>query len=272
MRTKNHGTKVLLVLSFLLTGFQTMTFAQTATAAAPPDPGITVYQYRRVAGDKRDEFVKRETTYWAEIAKKAIAKGNITFWALLEKQGGYDMENTSNFLFINTYKDIDKIADVWSTAAITASFPTVTVDKMETYSMSTVTSTFFLRAEDWQQAATAVAEKDFNYVSMVYHHATQPANLIDLEKKHWGPFIKSSMDKKQVSQVAWGNARVLSPSGPSIGVTTVSYDLYSTLKEALYPTWDPKVVLPQEGLTEIGKIETARGGAVYHIIKVVNSN
>jgi hypothetical protein len=268
MKTKNQTIKILIALVLLFAGLQT-TFAQTAAA---PDPGITVYQYRRVPADKRDEFVRRETTYWAEIAKKAVAKGNLTFWALLEKVGGYDMENTSNFLFINTLKDIDKIGDVWSAAAVTASFPNVTFDKMETNSISTTTSTFFLRDEDWQQAATAVPDKDFNYVSMVYHNSTQPANLIALERKHWGPFIKTAMDKKQTTMMGWGNALVLSPTGPNIGATTVSYDLFPSLKEALYPTWDPKTVFPEAGLTEIGKTETTRGGAVYHVIKAVNAN
>jgi hypothetical protein len=268
MKTKNQRIKILILLSFLIAGVQTIMFAQTAA----PDPGITVYQYRRVSADKRDEFVKRETTYWAEIARKAMAKGNLTFWVLLEKVGGSDMENSSNFLFINTYKDIDKIGDVWSAAAITASFPNVTADKIETNSISTTTSTFFLHDEDWQQAATAVPDKDFNYVSMVYHHATQPGNLIALERKHWGPFIKSAMDKKQTTQMGWGNAIVLSPTDPSIGVTTVSYDLYATLKEALNPTWDPKTVLPTDGLTEIGKTETGRGGVVFHVVKAVNPN
>lgn len=268
MKTKNQTIKILIVLVLLFAGLQT-TFAQTAAA---PDPGITVYQYRRVSADKRDEFVKRETTYWAEIAKKAMAKGNLTFWALLEKVGGYDMESSSNFLFINSYKDIDKIGDVWSAAAITASFPNVTADKVETNSISTTTSTFFLRDEDWQQAATAVPDRDFNYVAMVYHNSSQPGNLIALEKKHWGPFIKGAMDKKQTTQMGWGNAIVLSPSGYNIHFTTVSYDLYSSLKEALNPTWDPKIVLPTDGLTEIGKTETGRGGAVYHVVKAVNPN
>jgi hypothetical protein len=107
---------------------------------------------------------------------------------------------------------------------------------------------------------------------MVYHDSSEPNNLVVLEKKHWGPFIKGAMDKKQTTQVAWGNAVVLSPSGYNIHFTTVSYDLYATLKEALNPTWDPKVVFPSEGLAEIGKLETGRGRSVYHIIKVVSPN
>ena len=45
-----------------------------------------------------------------------------------------------------------------------------------------------------------------------------------------------------------------------------------TIKKVIYPTWDLKIVLPTEGLTEIGKTETGRGSAVFHVIKAVNSN
>ena len=243
-------------------------YSQTNTTPAP-DPGITIYMYRRVPADKRDEFVKRETTYWSEIVRKALPKGNITFWALLEKLGGYNMENSSNFLFVNTYKNIDAMGEVWGSAA--AAFPNVPMDKMETNSLSTTTSVFFVRNSGWQEAAGLVPDKDLKYISMVYHNSSDPGGLIDLENKHWAPFVKSAMDKKQTSMKGWGNAIVLSPTGENIGFNTVSYDLFPSLKEALMPTWDPKTVFPQAGLEEIGKLETkGRSGAVYQIIKVVN--
>src|SRR4051794_20744658 len=52
---------------------------------------ITTYQYRHVDPDKAAEFIKRETTYWSKIAKAAIDKGKMSFWALLEKVGGTDL-------------------------------------------------------------------------------------------------------------------------------------------------------------------------------------
>lgn len=244
-------------------------FAQ-ATTSPPPDPGITIYQYRRVPNDKVAEFIKRETTYWAEVAQKALAKGNLTFWALLEKQGEVDMEESSNFLFINTYKNIDAAGEVWGGAA--AAFPNVSMDKMETNSMSTVTSNIFLRSDGWQQAADANSDKDFKYLRMIYHKTNSPGDLIAMEKKHWAPFIKAAMDKNQTSQRGWGNARALSPLGPEM-FSTVSYDLYPSLKEALSPTWDPKTVMPSEGLEEINKLETGeRAQVVYHIVKAVSMN
>lgn len=243
-------------------------YSQTATTPAP-DPGISIYMYRKVPANKREEFIKRETTYWSEVVRKALPKGNITFWALLEKVGGYDMENSSNFLFVNTYKNIDAMGEVWGSA--TAAFPNVPMEKMETNSLSTTTSVFFVRSAGWQEAAGVVPDKEFKYISMVYHNSSDPGALIDLENKHWAPFVKAAMDKKQTTMRGWGNAIVLSPRGPNIGFNTVSYDIFSSLKEALNPTWDPKTEFPQAGLEEIGKLETTgRGGVVYQIIKVVN--
>ncbi len=259
--------KVIFILGMLAITFIT-SFAQTPAAA--PDPGITVFMYRKVSDDKRAEFIKRETTYWAEVAKKSLAKGNITFWALLEKVGGYDMENSSNFLFINTYKNIDAMGEVWN--SVGTAFPNVPIEKIETNSISTTTSVIFLRDGDWQQAANANNEKDMKYISMIYHNATDPGGLIELERKHWGPFIKSSMDKKQTTQKGWGNAVVLSPTGVKMGFNTVSYDLYPTVKEALMPTWDPKTVFPAAGLEEINKLEKGdRSSVVYEVIKVVSN-
>ena len=63
---------------FLATARMVFVIAILAVAfKAYPQGGITVYQYRQVQPDKVDEFVKRETTYWSEVAKKAVTKGNL---------------------------------------------------------------------------------------------------------------------------------------------------------------------------------------------------
>jgi hypothetical protein len=107
---------------------------------------------------------------------------------------------------------------------------------------------------------------------MVYHNTNYADSLISLEKKYWSPFIQKAMDKDQTPQVAWGNAAVLAPMGDNIKFTTVSYDLYKTLQDALMPVWDPKTVLPTKRLDMINKIElTRRGISIYRIVKVVSS-
>lgn len=230
---------------------------------------ITTYQYRRVPGDKIEEFIKRETTYWSKVAQKAIDNKKMTFWALLEKIGGYDLPNSSNYLFVNTFPNIDSAGDMWGSAESIAG---VKMDQMETNSISTTTSEFFLHDENWVQDAKAVPEKDFNYVVMVYHNTNYADSLIKLEKQYWSPFIKKAMDNNQTPQVAWGNAIVLAPMGDNIKFNMVSYDLYKNLQDALMPAWDPKTVIPTKGLDRINKLEINRRGiAVYRVVKVVSA-
>jgi hypothetical protein len=230
---------------------------------------ITVYQYRHVPGDKTEEFIKRETTYWSKVAEKAAKDKTMTFWALLEKVGGYDLPNSSNFLFINTFPDIDKVGSVFNDVEAVAG---VKMADMETYSMSTVTSEFYLHDENWAQDAKAMPDNDFKFVVMNYHNSNYADSLIKLEKTYWQPFIQKAMDNDQTPQMAWGNAVVLSPLGDEIKFTTVSYDLYKTLRDALLPHWDAKTVFPDKGLRMINKAELSRRGiAVYRIVKVVTA-
>jgi hypothetical protein len=254
---------------YCLTTIAFVLVLQTTLRAQSQDRSVTMYQYRRVPGDKTDEFIKRETTYWSKVAQKAVDNKTMSFWALLEKVGGFDLPNSSNYLFINTFPDIDKVNDVFSNVESVAG---VKLADMETYSFTTVTSEFFLHDREWAQAAKAVPSKDFNFVVMNYQNTDYPDSLINLEKKYWEPFIKSAMDKGQTPQLGWGNAIVLAPRGENIKATTVSFDLFRTLGDALMPKLDPKLVFPAKLFTMLGKIQMNRPGiAVYRVVKVVTT-
>jgi len=233
--------------------------------------GITTYQYRYVAPDKVTEFIKRETTYWSKVARKAIDKGTLTFWGLFEKVGGTDMENSPNYLFINTYTNIDgNLGDVWNAAKL---FPGVPAEKMNTYSMSKELADIFLKDDGWQQAAKADPSKDFNYVVMNYHNSSNPTNFNAIEKNQWGPFIKSAMDNNKTEQKGWGNTLVLSPTGGNMKFNCISYDLFPTLKAALMQTWSADTKFPTAGLDSLQKIslnDPAR--VIYRVVKVESKN
>jgi hypothetical protein len=68
---------------------------------------ISIYQFRHVSNEDMSQFMHRETTYWEKVAEKAIEEGNLQFWAVLVKVGGFDIPNSPNVLFINTFNDID---------------------------------------------------------------------------------------------------------------------------------------------------------------------
>lgn len=259
-----YAKKLMKVTLFIIFLFSFKTNAQNEE-----DPGISVYQYRQVAPDQMEEFMARETKYWSKVAESAVAKGNLTFWAILQKVGGFDEANSPNVLFINTFKDIDNanMAEIWDPSS---TWPNVPLDQMETASISKVHHILFVKPTGWVNVNGAVPEKDYQYSKMIYHNATSPGDLIALEIEHWGPFIQAQMDSGKTKQKAWGNARILSPSGPAMKANTISFDIYSSLKEALDPTWDPDTVFPNEGLTKIGELETdQRISFVYRIVKVV---
>jgi len=229
---------------------------------------ISTYQFRSVAPDKADEFIKRETTYWSKVAQKAIDNGKLTFWGLFEKVGGSDLQNSPNFLFINTYKNIDSAGSVWNPTPV---FPKVPIAQMEDYSFSKNTSDLFLMDKGWEQAANVVEEKDFRYVALYYHNSSNPDSFISAEKKIWGPFIKASMDKNLTAQRGWGNAIILAPIGSDMKFNSVSFDLFPSLKDALLQNWDPAVQFPNDALTELNKLRiNAPNREIYRVVMVVN--
>ena len=232
---------------------------------------ISVYQFRQVPPDKADEFIKRETTYWSKVAKKAEDNGKMEFWGLFEKVGGDNLQNSPNYLFINSFKNINvNMGDIFNPKPL---FPGIPLEKMETNSLSKVTSQFFLRDEAFEKAEKAVPAKDFNYVAFYYHNSSAPDSFITLEKKYWEPFIKSSMDKNQTSQVGWGNSAVLTPIGNDVKFNSVSFDIFPTLKDALMPRWDAAAVFPTNGLEALDKIRLNRPSReVYRVVKVVAKN
>ena len=261
MQTLTTNLKAVKLFAAILLALQFHSTAQTNNRS------VTVYQYRRVPEDKINEFVKRETTYWSKVAQKAVDKKLLSFWALLEKVDGYDMPNSSNFLFVNTFPNVDSAGSVWGSAE---SITGMKMAQIETNSMSTTTSQILLHDENWAQAKNAVPEKDFNYVVMIYHNTNYPDSLIRLEKALWSPFIQKAMDDNMTPQKGWGNASVLSPSGDNIKFNTVSYDLYKNLTDALMPNWNANTVFPAEGLNKINSLEiNRRGSVVYRVVKVV---
>jgi hypothetical protein len=240
------------------------------TQVSAQNKAITVYQYRHVPADKIDEFIKRETTYWSKVAERATKAKTMTFWAVLQKVGGHDLPNSPNFLFVNTFPDIDKVDGVFNDVESAAG---VKMQEMETNSLSTTTSEYFLQEQNWVQDATADPSKDFNYIVFNYQNTNYQDSMIRLEKKYWEPFILKAMNNDQSRQMAWGNAVVLSPTGANIKFTTVSYDFFKNLQDALVPVWDPKIVFPAKLFPLLDKIAPDRPGTeIYRIIKVVASS
>ena len=258
--------KVLSALSVVLALalFQGRPLAQTSQQS------VTVFQYRHVPAANVSDFLFRETTYWSKVAQKAVDAGKMTFWALLEQVGGHDLETSPNYLFINTFPDIDVLGDIFNPAGM---FPGVPVESIDTNAISATTASYFLHLEDTTVAAGAVPARDFKYVAINYHNSSDAGEFTALERQHWMPFIKSTMDRKQTGQVGWTNGYLIAPRNAAVGFNTVSFDLFPSLQKALMPGWAADVVFPTAGLDALGKIRTApMATSVYRIIHVVSAN
>jgi hypothetical protein len=265
MRSKKIGLSTIPLFAVIL-----CLSCLSAGVNAQDDSSITVYQFRHIPDNKIDEFLKRETTYWSKVAERALKNKTMTFWGVFEKVGGYDLPNSPNFLFINTFPNIDKAGEVFGAAEKVTGLP---MAKIETNSLGTTTSQLFVHNRGWAEVAGVNPPKDFNYIVMIYHNSNYPDSLVALENKHWSPFIKKAMDDKNTPQMGWGNAIVLAPSGENIKFNTISYDLYKTLKDALMPAWNPATVFPNDGLTNINALEiNRRNSEIYHVVKVVAAN
>ena len=235
---------------------------------------ISVWQFRQVDQANMQEFIERETKYWSKVAEAAIEKGNLTFWGLFVKQGGFDLPNAPNVIFINTFQDIDAVdmAETWNAAAV---FPDVPMDQIETGSISETVHMFYVSRANVVRKEGAVPADDYNYVRFIFHNSNSPGDVLALENEHWAPFIKSAMEAGQTTQVAWGNARILAPSGPNIDANTISFDIYPDLKSALTGGFsdDADVEIPTLGLEKINELEiNRRFSNVYRRIQVINAN
>jgi len=252
-------------MKIVITSFAVaMVFNIQPTFAQDGNDPITMYMYRRVEQGKMNELIERETKYWSKVAQKDIDDGRLLFWAFLVKVGGIDLENSSNVLMVNTYADIDNIEGMWDVSAV---FPDVPIEDMETGSLFTPTSNLFVLTQSFILKETENPMEDFKYVGIVYHNAESPAALIAAENEIWGPFIKSAWENGKVTQTGWGNAIVLSPTGDEVKYNTISFDIYPSLKEALNPSWAEDLEMPD--MTRIGEAEgnNRRATVVYEIVQ-----
>jgi hypothetical protein len=152
------STRLLKAVIFLFTALISIFGFRMKVQAQAPDRSISTWQFRHVPNDKIDEFIKRETTHWAKVAQDAVNKKTMSFWALFEKVGGYDLPNSSNYLFINTFPDIDKAGDMWNDVEKIAG---VKIGDMEDYSFTTVTSQFFFKGQGMDTGCECESRKGF---------------------------------------------------------------------------------------------------------------
>jgi len=232
--------------------------------------GITTHQYRRVEPENMQEYLKRETTYWQKLAESEVTKGNLTFWAILQKVGGTDQEKGSNILIINTFKNMDTANEIWGN--LQALFPDTKMEDMNTWEMAKNKATVYLRdLDNHTQAANADPDKDFNYVYIIYHQSKSVGKHLTFESEKWKPMIQKAMDEGKTSLKGWGNSIIVSPESTKFPYSSASYDLYASLTDALGPGFD-EGVWPDNFFADVmDNPSGARYKNLYRIVAVVSA-
>jgi len=200
---------------------------------------ITTHQYRRVAPENMQEYLKRETTYWAKWAEKEVTKGNMTFWAILQKVGGVNQDTSPNILIINTFKDYDKGAD-W--ASIATMFPDVKMEDIQTADISTNVHHVFLGNLSNHIRAENTTSDDYKYVRIIYHDTKNVGQHLTFEAEKWKPLVEQAMKAGKTTMKGWGNQRIISPGTSNFTYSSYSYDLFSSIQDAMSPVFSDGMV------------------------------
>jgi hypothetical protein len=227
---------------------------------------ISSHQYRRVAPDKLQEYIKRETTYWQKFAEEEVKNGNLTFWGIFQKVGGIDQENSPNILIINNYNNIDQNVDWGKVADL---FPEVKMENIETWSMSTNTDQIFL----WDMDNHVRAENaEVNYVRIIYHDVKDIGLSLNFEAEKWKPMLEKAMAEGTTSMQGWGNFRILTPRPDNFQYDICTYDLFSSLQAALSPNFTDDHQMPDgfwEGMANNNN--QPRNSHIYRVIASVSA-
>lgn len=248
------------IVAFALFICCSMLFAQTTT----------IHQYRKVAQEDMAEYLDREVKYWSVFAENEVKKGNLTFWAVLQKVGGINQENASNILLVNTFNDIDAQIE-WN--GVDDLFPDVKMEDIQTWDLSTNTATIYLRdLENHVQGENTNGGDSFNYVKMIYHNSKNVGTHLDFEADKWKPMIQKAMNEGKTPMTGWGNSYILYPSSSKFPYNSASYDLFGSLSDAFSPALE-NVELEDDFFSDLEDNEEGpRVVHLYRIIKVVSAN
>lgn len=229
---------------------------------------VTTHEYRFVSPENMEEYLKRETTYYSKLAENEIKKGNLTYWAILQKVGGDNLQETPNILTINSYNNMDESVALWNN--VEALFPKVKPEDIHTDDLCKRTDIIYLRKINWVEVENADPDRDFRYVHLIYHNTTNVGQHFEFENNTWAPLAKKAMDQKITTMKGWGNSIVVSPVSNRFPYSSASYDFYSNLQDALSETFSDNMEFPEGFFDDLNaNYAGPRNSHLYRILKVV---
>ena len=198
---------------------------------------VNYVQYRKVPLDKQQEFVEKETKYWAKVAKAAIDKGLMEHWSLWRKVGTTNMDGP-NYAFVNRFAslDIDQSA-IWSDENIAA----MGADPAEVE-----TNSFAPTFMDYWFQVEAVVPGNSKYVIVNYAMPDNRNDFITENKELWMPMHQTNISNGTMGMTSWACMSVIYPSGNNARFSVATVDGFATMKDALnYLRYQPTSELPE---------------------------
>lgn len=183
---------------------------------------VSSFMYVKVAPENRAEFERLETTYWAEIAQKAIDDGKMLSWGLLREVG--ISGPPSNYIIINIFKDFESATTangIWDPTVINMNANDISTDDIKE-----VLAVHYYQIEEVIQGNSKFS----------IHNYARPVNLEGFVQENinmWKPFIEKNIKEKKTEQVNWGLGTRVYPLGAKSGATVFTRDGFATLADAM---------------------------------------
>ena len=188
-------------------------------------------QGRHVPPENMGEVISRETTYWAEVARKAIQDGHMTGWRMYRQIDGMDLDDAPNIFFVNEFtpEQMNQGEDVWDHTKV---FPDKEYSEIETFSLGTTKSlVFYYRLVGIGKPDPKIIR--VNFAKTPGMEAIQ--RYLELEQSVWQPFVQERMDSGKTNVVGWSLLRMLAPVGRDVEWDAISVDGFDNLVDALLP-------------------------------------
>jgi len=186
---------------------------------------VAYLQYRVVPNDRDNEFVQKETMYWAKVAKMAIDKGQMTGWSLWRKIGITEV-GAPNYVFVNNYESFDKVNQeaIWS------------ADNLKAMGVSpnmVQTGSFAPTAFDYWMQLEASAGGDYKYAVVNYAKPNSLGGFIEENKTLWKPLHEKNIASGNMGMTSWGIMSVVSPKGNQTRFSAMTWDGFNTMADAM---------------------------------------
>ena len=186
---------------------------------------VAYLQYRVVPADRQQEFVEKETKYWAKVAKSAIDKGQMTGWSLWRKIGITE-EGAPNYVFVNMFENAESIDQgaVWSEANMKTMG--VAPGMVETNSFAPTAFDYWMQLED-------MIEGDYKYAVVNYAMPDNVGGFIEENKTLWKPLHQQNINEGTNGMKSWGIMSVIHPRGKLGRFSVLTWDGFDKMSDVM---------------------------------------